>query len=1184
MRAKRRTAGADAWVGSRGPTRWSLPIRLAGLLFLVVIVGGSRAQTPEASPVPVATPATMGVETFSAERVQELLTAARDELAKIPAEAAEDSLDGQRRLHYTRRANLATEFLEIAGRRSALAEDRAGLEKRLAEAESSLAKLAKAPSPAAPGSPDRAGFDQLGTKVAQQRQGVTTLRESIRTRQARVTDLATQLAAADARATEAAKRLVGFEDQRAATTDEATRKILEIRIGNARLDRRVAQASSELLRETADLGNALVPVLNKELELAELQLSRLDAEFTAYGKALEAHLAKAQDKLAATLARDQEKAEQADTPEARLLAAWTARIGLARKAQAETEGRLLVLRREVVDQQKRLATEEEELANLRELLRSDEAASRASTRVRAAFRLLERRRASLHQVSRAGYETDLEAQRTRRFEIDDLLIDLPDRAEEELETALSDVEPGQRARVRGRADTLLAQTRDALRDEKSVLTEAIVEGQRLQGLLAKRLSVLGETERFLRSKAFWLRDAPDLVTAIRKSAPGEILRLTGWMRRVQAMAHPDPEDSGVARARLMIQAILAIVILPCLFLLGRRRLKALLAAWEESGTGGRHALVRRLAMIVAGLLGACLFPAYLQALSLVVGSAGDTTLAPVVSAFLDHLSRATLLFLLARAIFLDHGVARVHFGMGQEVAAALRGALQAIALGYAILLMPWSILSAPPFELTVLPRLAYFLFEAAAGIVLYRLLREDSGLVGDQDGPLLRHRGKAALALGLLLSAILLFDALGYRFTAGNLAASLVETLMVLLVLPALHLLTQSAISAARRAAIHAAHPPIAGPGGEGGSGMASLAEEQAAIEAAEKAGAGARPGGPVATGPSGPNLAGLRHAVRLAFLALGAILVARAWGIDQGAVEALGSIQIYTSVTAAGVEDVLTATHLVKALFVVGLTVALVTYLPGLCDAFVFPRLGLDQGLNYAILSLLRYGLSVAGAIFALAAIKVDLSRLGWLMGALSVGLGFGLQEIVSNFVCGLILLIERPVRVGDVITVGGKSGTVTRINIRATTILNFDRQEEILPNRSFITGDVTNWTRGDTINRVVIPIGVAYGSDVDKVTDILLRIARSTSGVLLDPAPSVVFFEHGDSALLFNVRVFVPNPGELMTTRDRINKAINKTFAREGIEIPFPQRDLHIRSSSVPLGILPVSTPLGEDPGAGR
>jgi len=170
--------------------------------------------------------------------------------------------------------------------------------------------------------------------------------------------------------------------------------------------------------------------------------------------------------------------------------------------------------------------------------------------------------------------------------------------------------------------------------------------------------------------------------------------------------------------------------------------------------------------------------------------------------------------------------------------------------------------------------------------------------------------------------------------------------------------------------------------------------------------------------------------------------------------------------------------------------------------------------------------------------------------------------------WVGGTILLVERPVRPGDTVAIGDMSGQVQRINIRATTIMNFGRQEVIVPNRSLITTNVTNWTRSDTVNGLVISIGVAYGSHVDAVRTILMRTATGQPEVLTDPPPSVIFRADGESSLDFNLRVFLPGRNELMTLRNRLNTLINKECVAAGIEIPFPQRDLHIRSSDVPPG----------------
>ena len=171
-----------------------------------------------------------------------------------------------------------------------------------------------------------------------------------------------------------------------------------------------------------------------------------------------------------------------------------------------------------------------------------------------------------------------------------------------------------------------------------------------------------------------------------------------------------------------------------------------------------------------------------------------------------------------------------------------------------------------------------------------------------------------------------------------------------------------------------------------------------------------------------------------------------------------------------------------------------------------------------------------IVGVVLAFGAIGIGWSKVQWLAAAITVGLGFGLQEIFANFVSGLIILFERPVRVGDMITVGGISGRVARLRIRATTIVDWDRKELIIPNKEFVTGQIINWTLTEQTLRIVIPVGIAYGSDTKLAEETLLRVAHDDPEVLDDPAPSVVFSEFGDSALIFNLRVFIPHIDHLI------------------------------------------------------
>ena len=228
-----------------------------------------------------------------------------------------------------------------------------------------------------------------------------------------------------------------------------------------------------------------------------------------------------------------------------------------------------------------------------------------------------------------------------------------------------------------------------------------------------------------------------------------------------------------------------------------------------------------------------------------------------------------------------------------------------------------------------------------------------------------------------------------------------------------------------------------------------------------------------------------------------------------------------------------------------------------------VFPQTKLDIGVQNSLTSGLGYvGLAIA-VMLAISAIGLDLSNIALIAGALSVGIGFGLQAIVNNFVSGLILLIERPIKVGDWVAVGAFEGTVKRINVRATEIETFQRASIIVPNSELISGAVTNWTHKDKYGRVEVPVGVAYGSDVQRVMTILKDCFRAHGDILPWPEPYVLFRGFGDSSLDFEGRGFIGNVERRIVIASDLRVAIDQAFREAGIEIPFPQRDLHIRSA---------------------
>ncbi|MGB1128786.1 MAG: mechanosensitive ion channel domain-containing protein [Haloferula sp.] len=252
-----------------------------------------------------------------------------------------------------------------------------------------------------------------------------------------------------------------------------------------------------------------------------------------------------------------------------------------------------------------------------------------------------------------------------------------------------------------------------------------------------------------------------------------------------------------------------------------------------------------------------------------------------------------------------------------------------------------------------------------------------------------------------------------------------------------------------------------------------------------------------------------------------------------------------------------------------VGLTV--VRNLPGLLDLAGMRESGVSPGIRYAVATLCQYAVGALALFLITQALAVDWSKFGWIAAALSVGLGFGLQEIVANFVCGIIILFERPIRVGDVVTVGEVTGTVSRIRMRATTITNWERQEFVVPNKDFITGSLINWTLSNPINRITLQIGVAYGSDTQEARRIMTEVAEAHPAVMEDPGPLVNFETFGDSTLNLSMRCYLPTMDNRLRTVTELNEEIDRRFKEAGIEIAFPQQDLHIRSMPDPADLYP-------------
>lgn len=253
---------------------------------------------------------------------------------------------------------------------------------------------------------------------------------------------------------------------------------------------------------------------------------------------------------------------------------------------------------------------------------------------------------------------------------------------------------------------------------------------------------------------------------------------------------------------------------------------------------------------------------------------------------------------------------------------------------------------------------------------------------------------------------------------------------------------------------------------------------------------------------------------------------------------------------------DVLLAVLIIVAMLVASRNI------PGLLEITLLKRLPLDAGGRYAFSTVAKYVIVVAGVIAAAQTLGFQWSNVQWLVAAMTVGLGFGLQEIFANFVSGLILLFERPIRVGDIVTIDNVSGVVSKIRMRATTITDWDNKDFIVPNKEFITGRLLNWTLTDTRNRVEIVVGIAYGADTEQARQILLRLAHANPFVLKTPEPLASFEGFGNSSLKMVLRFHLPNLDNRLQVINDMHTAIHREFAKADIAIALPQMDLHIRS----------------------
>jgi len=537
---------------------------------------------------------------------------------------------------------------------------------------------------------------------------------------------------------------------------------------------------------------------------------------------------------------------------------------------------------------------------------------------------------------------------------------------------------------------------------------------------------------------------------------------------------------------------------------------------------------------------------------------------PAIGAGFSGIALYAFYFIAFRVYCEPGGLAVAHFGWSESSAERLRYQTRRLMIFFlptAFMLIA-SITYDPAALAGGLSRLFFIIVMAALAWFFGRILGPREGVLSEfyaanPGNPLAWFRYVWVL-LGLTVPAMLaVLAVVGYVYTAAQLGQRMVDTLWLLVALILIHqlverwlMLTQRSLAfqdalerrrqqrAAREAEEHEA----------GSDEMEALQFEEPEIDF--------------------EALSDDTNKLITAVMAL--VAVFGLWFIWSDVLPALRILDDfalwYRAVVVDGAETLVPVTLndlLLGALAIVMIVVA-ARRLPALLEIVLLMRLNISAGSRYAITKLTQYIIVTVGVVMIFNLLGGNWSEIQWLIAALGVGIGFGLQEIVANFICGLILLFERPIRIGDTVTVGDTDGTVTDIRIRSTTIRNWDRKELLVPNKEFITGRLLNWTLTDPVTRIVIPVGIAYGSDVALAIRLVQEVAEEHERVLDEPAYLVTFDSFGESALIITLRCFIGSMDFWRQTTSELHLAINRKFKEVGIVVAFPQRDVHLNSTS--------------------
>ncbi|MES9928252.1 MAG: mechanosensitive ion channel domain-containing protein [Candidatus Thiodiazotropha sp. 6PDIVS] len=756
--------------------------------------------------------------------------------------------------------------------------------------------------------------------------------------------------------------------------------------------------------------------------------------------------------------------------------------------------------------------------------------------------------------------SDINRVQLRRIEIEDRLLELVDIKREalrQISAAGGVLSESENRALLNALQYALAEQREKYLGELIKAYDIYFEKQLFPMMEGERelVSLINEYSEFIDTRILWIQSSPVL-------AFEDIKRLGAaipWLLNPAAMGQTasnlgnDLIDNPLATGTpLLIFALLVGFY---------RRLK------EKLSDLGRYVTKLSKAKFTDTLLAAIVtalmvlpWPMLIYAVAWRTALSGlDNNYATALSSGLYSIAYLFFLGLLLRRICRPNGLGEAHFRWKTENLTLFRRQLT----WFLPTALPMAFVVAATLEQPIqahhdsLGRLAFVTLMLASGLFIYQLLKPSSGILKNEiakhpGGWLERLSGVwfpllVAAPLGLAMAAII-----GYFYTAIQLCLYVVSTVGLIFSINVIREFFIRWLNIThRKLALEQWRKKL--------EAQAEAVDKNVKTETIE-ATPNEEPGLDVDV-ISTQTMRLLNSAYWLAII----IGIALIWSEVLPALNLLNEIVLWSSETISG-DNVTThipttLANVLLALAVLIMTLFISRNIPGLLEIAVLQHLPFTPSGRYAITTITRYLLVIVGLAMTFSAIGIGWSKVQWLAAAITVGLGFGLQEIFANFVSGLIILFERQIRVGDAVTVGNISGKVSRIQMRATTITDWDRKELIIPNKEFVTGQVINWSLSDTILRLLIPVGIAYGSDTKLAYENLLAAAHEHHNVLDDPEPTVRFVAFGESSLDFELRVYIPHPDLLLETKHELHMDIDQRFRDAEIEIAFPQRDIHIR-----------------------